>query len=78
MYDINKTGLDIIIDRRNTMGNIISILQEIFTGKETSCAAVGLSSFKTVQTPVERKPKAKAPAPKELKLSELMRHRQTY
>lgn len=60
------------------MDSILSVLQEIFTGKEANCAAVGLSAFKSTQTPVERKPKAKTPAPKELRLSELMRHRQTY
>ncbi|MBQ8460707.1 hypothetical protein IJ541_11495 [bacterium] len=54
------------------MGNIISILQEIFMMKEDNSSKVGLSSFKDVITPVE-KPKKTSSAPKELKLSELMR-----
>ncbi len=54
------------------MGNIISLLQEIFMGKENSLARVGLSEFKQKTTPIE-KPKKSAPAPKELKLSDLMR-----
>ncbi len=54
------------------MGNIISLLQEIFMLKEDNSAKVGLSAFKEVKSPVER-PQRKAPAPKELKLSDLMR-----
>lgn len=55
------------------MGNLISLLQEIFMMKEDNSTKVGLSSFKEVATSVERKPKVKAPAPKELKISELIR-----
>ena len=55
------------------MGNIISLLQEIFMLKEDTSVKIGLSEFKQSKTPVERKPKIKAPAPKELKLSDLMR-----
>ena len=51
------------------MGNIISLLQEIFMLKEDNSAKV---AFKEVKSPVER-PQKKAPAPKELKLSDLMR-----
>jgi len=52
------------------MGNIFSLLQEIFMLKE-----VGLSGFRDVQTPVETS-KKKAREPQALKLSELMRHSQ--
>ncbi len=55
------------------MGNIISLLQEIFMLKENDSVKVGLSGFKEVSTPVEKKPRRNAPAPKELKLSDLMR-----
>ncbi len=55
------------------MGNIISVLQEIFMLKENDSTRVGLSGFKQTSTPVEKKPQSKAPAPKELKLSDLMR-----
>lgn len=54
------------------MGNIISILQEIFLMKEDNNTKVGLSSFKEAKTPAER-PKTQAPEPKELRISELMR-----
>lgn len=54
------------------MGNIISVLQEIFLLKENNYAKVGLSTFKESTTPVER-PKVQAPEPKELKISDLMR-----
>jgi hypothetical protein len=54
------------------MGNILSILQEIFMLKESNDTKVGLSCYRSDSTPVERSHK-KAPAPKELKLSELMR-----
>ena len=54
------------------MGNIISVLQEIFLLKEDNNARVGLSAFKEEKTPVER-PKVLAPEPKELRISELMR-----
>lgn len=73
MYDINRVKEAIIVVRRNTMGNIISLLQEIFMLKEDNSVKIGLSEFKEVQTPIEKKPKLKAPAPKELKLSDLMR-----
>lgn len=56
------------------MGNIISFFSEIFMLKENNSAKVGLSAFKEVETPVERKvQKVKKPAPKELKISDLMR-----
>ena len=56
------------------MGNFISFIQEIFMMKEDNSAKVGLSAFKEdVSTPVEKKVKTKAPAPKELKISELIR-----
>lgn len=54
------------------MGSIISLLQEIFMLKEDNSKKIGLSNFKEVKTPVE-KVSRKAPAPKELKLSDLMR-----
>lgn len=54
------------------MGNIISLLQEIFMLKEDNSTKIGLTAFKDVKTPVEKTQK-KAPAPKELKLSDLMR-----
>ena len=54
------------------MGNIFSLLQEIFMGKENSTTKVGLSGFKETITPIER-PAKKVSAPKELKLSDLMR-----
>ncbi len=73
MYDIKSGKQVIIVVRRNTMGNIISLLQEIFMMKEDNSVKIGLSGFKEAQTPIERKPKTKAPAPKELKLSDLMR-----
>lgn len=55
------------------MGNIISILQEIFMLKENNSAKVGLSDFRESNTPVERVSKKSTKAPKELRLSELMR-----
>lgn len=54
------------------MGNIIELFQEIFMMKENNSLKVGLSGYKSSQTPVE-KPQNKAMAPKELKISELMR-----
>ncbi len=77
MYDINFFELIIIEIRRNIMGNIFSILQEIFMLKEDNSVKVGLSGFKEAKSPIEKKPKTKAPAPKELKLSDLMR-RESY
>lgn len=55
------------------MENIISVLQQIFMGKEDTHAIVGLSEFKTVKEPVVKKMTIKKHAPKELRLSELMR-----
>ena len=52
------------------MGNIISLLQEIFMLKENNTAKVGLTGFKNPSTPVEQ---VVPSAPKELKLSDLMR-----
>jgi hypothetical protein len=54
------------------MGNIISVLQEIFMLKEDNSTRVGLSAFKEVAAPAER-PKTQAPEPKELRISDLMR-----
>lgn len=55
------------------MGNIISLLQEIFMMKENNSVKVGLSAFKEVETPVERPVKKKMAEPQALKISELMR-----
>ena len=55
------------------MGNFISFIQEIFMMKEDNSVKVGLSAFKEKSTPVEKSQKIKAPAPKELKISELIR-----
>ena len=57
------------------MGNIISLLQEIFMLKEDRASKVGLSGFRDVQTPVEA-PKRRTREPQALKISELMRHNQ--
>ena len=54
------------------MGNIISFLQEIFMMKEDNSSKVGLSAFKETSTPVEKTRRIMS-APKELKLSDLMR-----
>ncbi|MBP3821087.1 hypothetical protein J6G99_05530 [bacterium] len=55
------------------MENIITILQQIFMGKEDCNARVGLSEFKKkVQTPVQKLKKS-SKKPQELRLSELMR-----
>lgn len=57
------------------MDNILSVLQQIFMGKEDNNSRVGLSEFKKVSEPVKRfrKVSMKKHAPQELKLSELMR-----
>lgn len=55
------------------MGNIISLLQEIFMLKEDNSTKVGLSEFREVETPVEKPAKKNYRTPKELRLSELMR-----
>ncbi len=74
MNDIEEKYPDIIKFRRYTMGNIITILQEIFMGKEDNSTRIGLSEFKTNEkTIVEKKVTKKRPAAQELKLSELMR-----
>ena len=54
------------------MEHIISVLQQIFMGKEDTSVKVGLSGFKTEFEPVTRKSSPKK-APKEIRLSELMR-----
>ena len=72
MNDITSATWIIIEIRRYIMGNIISILQDIFMLKEDNSTKVGLSDFRETSTPVER-PIKKSKAPKELKLSELMR-----
>jgi len=58
--------------RRTTMGNIISLLQEIFMMKGNNTTKVGLAGFKESSTPVE-KVQPRTSAPKELKISDLMR-----
>lgn len=58
---------------RYIMGNIISLLQEIFMLKENNSTRVGLSDFRDIATPVEKVSKKSTKAPKELRLSELMR-----
>ena len=72
MNDICRKTQVIILIGEIFMGNIISILQEIFMMKEDNSSKVGLSSFKDSITPAER-PQRSSNAPKELKLSELMR-----
>lgn len=54
------------------MGNIITLLQEIFMLKEDNSSKVGLSGFKEASTPVEA-PIKKQKEPQALKISELMR-----
>lgn len=54
------------------MGNILSILKEIFMFQEDNSAKVGLSYLKECKTPIEKSEK-KYSEPKELRLSELMR-----
>lgn len=72
MNDICRKTQVIILIGEIFMGNIFSILQEIFMMKEDNSAKVGLSSFKDTEAPAER-PRRNSSAPKELKLSELMR-----
>ena len=56
------------------MGNIISILEQIFMGKEDLSLRVGISEFKKVPSKIQyRKKFARKNAPQQLKLSELMR-----
>jgi hypothetical protein len=55
------------------MFNILTLLQEIFMLKEDTHTKVGLSSFKDNTTPVEKPQKRTYHAPKELKISELIR-----
>jgi hypothetical protein len=55
------------------MGNILTILQEIFMLKEDTHSKVGLSCFRESSSPVEKPRKRTYRAPKELKISELMR-----
>lgn len=56
------------------MGNILSILQEIFMMKENNSVKIGLSEFKTNPFPEQRvQKKKKEPVAKELKISDLMR-----
>ncbi len=58
------------------MEHIISTLQQIFMGKEDNSIKVGLSGFKTEFKPEVKKTTSKR-APKEIRLSELMR-RESY
>ena len=55
------------------MGNFISFFQEIFMMKDDNSTKVGLSAYRDVSVSVENVQKTKAPAPKELKISELIR-----
>ena len=48
------------------MGNIISLLQEIFMLKENNSTRVGLSDFRDIATPVEKVSKKSTKAPKVL------------
>ncbi len=54
------------------MGNILSIFQEIFTGKTDNCTKIGLSALKEPNLSVS-KPQSQKSKPKELKISDLMR-----
>jgi len=55
------------------MGNILSILQEIFMLKENNSVQIGLSCYKQENSNPSERPQKKATTPKELKLSDLMR-----
>lgn len=57
------------------MGDIISILQEIFMGKENDSMKVGLSEYKNRQDTIRHGQirKVKKHKPQELRISELMR-----
>lgn len=57
------------------MGDIISILQEIFMGKENESFKVGLTEYKQRDTELRHanKRRTKKQKPQELRLSELMR-----
>ncbi len=55
------------------MENIISVLQQIFMGKEDTTCKIGLSEYKTEIKPQTKKFTMKKNPPKELRLSELMR-----
>jgi hypothetical protein len=55
------------------MGNILTLLQEIFMLKEDNHSKVGISCFRESATPVEKPQRRTYKAPKELKISELMR-----
>lgn len=57
------------------MDNIISLLQEIFMGKDNVSFKVGLSDYKKTETPIRHSnvKSSKKHAPQELRLSELMR-----
>ena len=54
------------------METIITVLQQIFLGKEDTNSRVGLSEFKQVKEPVKNITLPKH-TPKELRISELMR-----
>ncbi len=57
------------------MGDIISILQEIFMGKENETFKVGLTEYKQRDTELRHSNtgRTKKHKPQELRLSELMR-----
>lgn len=54
------------------MGNIITLLQEIFMMKEDTHSKIGLADFRENSIPVKKVSKTKT-MPRELKISELMR-----
>ena len=75
MYDKELKIQSIILSGDYTMGNIIKVLKQIFTGSEDNSMRVGISEFKIKYEPVKRyrKISSKKCAPQELRLSELMR-----
>lgn len=55
------------------MESIITVLQQIFMGKEDSGIKIGLSEYKKVAKPQVKRFTMKKNSPKELRISELMR-----
>ncbi len=55
------------------MENIISVLQQIFMGKEDTSIKIGLSEYKREVKPLAKNYTMKKNPPKELRISELMR-----
>ena len=56
------------------MGNIFTLLQEIFMMKEDNSSKIGLSDLKEPKYVMEKPETSKQPVAKELRLSDLMRH----